>query len=61
MSENRKAKEVLRRYPDLVDRNKEHEDADPYVLALAALESEGRLKLIEPGTCGANTGASSDR
>jgi len=43
-----KAKEVLRRFPDLVDQNKGHEDADPYVVALAALESEGQMRLIEP-------------
>jgi Domain of unknown function (DUF4411) len=43
-----KAKEVLGRFPDLVDRDKPHEDADPYVVALAAIESEGQMSLIDP-------------
>jgi len=46
-----KAKDVVARFPDLVDRNKEHEDADPYVVALAALESEGQQSLLTPATC----------
>jgi Domain of unknown function (DUF4411) len=46
-----KAKAVLQRFPDLVDRNKEHEDADPYVVAQAALENEGQLSLLKPATC----------
>jgi hypothetical protein len=45
-----KAKEVLARFPDLVDRDKPHEDADPYVVALAAIESEGQMSLIDPAT-----------
>jgi hypothetical protein len=46
-----KAREVLQRFPDLVDRNKEHEDADPYVVAQAALENEGQLNLLAPTRC----------
>jgi Domain of unknown function (DUF4411) len=46
-----KTKEVLARYPALVDPNKEHEDADPYVVALAALENVGQMSLLEPTKC----------
>ena len=45
-----KTKEVLTRFSDLVDRNKEREDADPYVVALAVLLSEGQMELLEPVT-----------
>ena len=45
-----KTRDVVSRFPDLVDRNKEHEDADPYVVALAVVESEGQMDLLEPST-----------
>lgn len=43
--------EVLGRYPELVDASKEHEDADPYVVAQALLEQEGQLALDEAVVC----------
>jgi hypothetical protein len=43
-----KAKEILARFPDLVDSTKRHEDADPYVVAQAVLEGESPGDLLSP-------------
>ena len=45
-------KEILARFPDLVDSTKRHEDADPYVVAQAVLEGEAPGDLLSPpATC----------
>lgn len=42
-----KVKEILARFPELVDARKEHEDADPYVVAQALLEVVGQGDLLQ--------------
>lgn len=47
-----RTREVLGWFPDLVDASKEHEDADPYVVAQALLEQEGQLSISsDPVSC----------
>jgi hypothetical protein len=46
-----KTAEVLRDFPDLVDQRKEHEDADPFVVAAAVLQQEGQADLFSGSVC----------
>lgn len=46
-----KTADVLREFPDLVDPLKEHEDADPYVVATAVLMQEGQQELFAAASC----------
>jgi hypothetical protein len=44
-------KEILSKFPNLIDPSKETPEADPFVVALARFESQRRLDSLLPASC----------